>query len=75
MKTYHLASNPLVYTPGLVEWGINGWAFEDDRPNILKVFTEGYSLPESVARKLLNKEILYSVEDEAVVFTVDGGDE
>ncbi len=71
MATYRLVSSPAVHTPGIVAWAINGYHFEDDRPQLRKVIVETYSLPESAADQLLSKSVPYTVEGETVVFTIN----
>jgi hypothetical protein len=48
MATYRLGSSPAVHTPGSIAWAINGYAFENDRPQLRKVIVDAY-LPETVA--------------------------
>lgn len=71
-KRYNLTSTPLVFTPGLVAWGVNGYHFKRDRKAIRKVFTEGYNLPDADAEALLSGKVPYVVNDEngTVSFTV-----
>lgn len=72
MQTYRLGSSALVNTPGIVAWAINGYAFEKDRENIMKIMTEGWSgVPVEAFRKLLSTEVGYSIEDDTVVFSVE----
>lgn len=69
---YRLQSSPMVHTPGLIAWAINGYAFENDRQQLRRVISETFSsLTADAVHKLLSREIPYTVEDEAVVFTVD----
>lgn len=70
MTTYRLGSSPAVHTPGIIAWAINGYHFEDDRPQLRKVIVDTYSLPETAADQLLSKSVPYSVDGETVVFTV-----
>lgn len=70
MKKYRLLSSPMIHTPGIVAWAINAYNFEADRPNMLKVITEAYSLPLAAAEALLSGEVPHTVEGDAVVFTV-----
>lgn len=70
MTTYRLGSSPAVHTPGIITWAINGYHFEDDRPQLRKVIVETYNLPEIAADQLLSKKVPYSIEGETVVFTV-----
>ncbi|WP_421408079.1 hypothetical protein [Agrobacterium tumefaciens] len=71
MTTYRLGSSPAVHTPGIIAWAINGYHFEDDRPQLRKVIVDTYSLPETAADQLLSKSVPYSVDGETVVFTVN----
>lgn len=71
MAEYRLGSSTAVYTPGIIAWAINGYAFERDRATMLKVITEAFpGLPVSAARQLLSKAIPYTIEGETVVFSV-----
>lgn len=71
MTTYRLGSSPAVHTPGIIAWAINGYHFEDDRPQLRKVIVDTYSLPETAADQLLSKSVPYSIEGETVIFTVN----
>lgn len=71
MTTYRLGSSPAVHTPGIIAWAINGYHFEDDRPQLRKVIVDTYSLPETAADQLLSKSVPYSIDGETVVFTVN----
>lgn len=72
MATYRLGSSPAVHTPGIIAWAINGYAFEKDRAQMVKVVCDTFpNLPASVARQLLSKEVAYTVEGETVVFSVE----
>ena len=66
---YRLTSSPLIHTPGIVAWAINGYAFKADRAAIERTLTDGYKLPVDAARALLSKEAPYSVDGDSVVFT------
>lgn len=70
MTQYRLLSAPMIYTPGILAWAMNGYHFPDDRPQILKVMTETFPVvPEDKMDALLMGYIPYVVEDEAVVFS------
>lgn len=70
--TYTLQSSPMVHTPGLIAWAINGYAFEADRAQICKVIAETYpSLPVNAINQLLSEAVPFTVEDETVVFEVE----
>ncbi len=72
MATYRLGSSPIIATPGIIAWAINGYAFEADRPNILKVITEGFpSVPADAIEQLLSEKVPFTVEGETVVFSVE----
>lgn len=72
MATYRLGSSPTVHTPGIIAWAINGYAFEKDRAQMVKVVCDTFpNLPASAARQLLSKEVAYTVEGETVVFSVE----
>ena len=63
-KRYNLTSTPMIFTPGIVRWGINGYRFKKDRAAILKVFVEGYNLPDVHADTLLSGRVPHVVNDE-----------
>lgn len=65
---YTLQSNGIIHTPGILAWAINGYKFDRDKDVLKRVFTEGYNLPDDVAHKLLNGDIVYAVEGSTVVF-------
>jgi hypothetical protein len=70
MKTYTLASNGLVYAPGIVRWAISGAAFEKDRKQLINVISSTWSIPEKAAEALLLQKVPYTlVADGAVRFT------
>lgn len=73
MATYRLGSSGMVHTPGVIAWAINGYAFDADKPKLLKVMTETYSgVPVAAFRKLLSKKVDYEIEGgDTVVFTVE----
>lgn len=72
MAIYRLGSSPAVHTPGIIAWAINGYAFEKDRAQMVKVVCDTFpNLPVSAARQLLSKEVAYTVEGETVVFSVE----
>jgi hypothetical protein len=68
MQTYKLASAAWIHAPGTIAWAINGYAFEDDRPTLLKILMDGWNIPEEAAKALLSKAVPYTVEGETVVF-------
>lgn len=70
MTTYRLGSSPMVHTPGLVAWAINGYHFKDDRPALMKVM-RSYDIPDIAIEALLSAKVPYTVDDDTVVFTVE----
>ena len=70
MTTYRLGSNPMIYAPGMVRWAINGFAFKEDQNTILNVM-RAWPVPDAALHKLLNGTVPYTVEGDAVVFTVE----
>ena len=72
MADYRLGSSPMVHTPGIIAWAINGYHFEADRPQLLKVLTEGFpTVPKEAFESLLRGKTPYTVEDETVIFTYE----
>lgn len=72
MATYRLKSSEMVHTPGIIAWAINGYAFADDRPKLLDVMCRTFpTIPATAIERLLSEAVPYTVEDEAVVFSVD----
>jgi hypothetical protein len=69
MKTYRLGSNEMICAPGLIAWAINGASFKRDRPAMVRVVSQGWGIPQDAARKLVTKQVPYTIEDETVVFT------
>lgn len=73
MTTYRLGSSPAVHTPGLIAWAINGYAFEADRDQMRMVIGATFvTVPATAVDQLLSKAVPYTVEDETVVFEVEG---
>ena len=73
MAEYRLGSSSLVHTPGLIAWAINGYHFEEDRPQLLGVIAATYpDVPRKALEQVLLRKIDYRVEGETVVFTVEG---
>ena len=68
MKTYRLGSSPAVYAPGVIAWAINGAAFPKDRAAMIRVVHTAWNVPKVAARKLVTKQVTYTIEDETVVF-------
>jgi hypothetical protein len=69
MATYRLGSSGFVSAPGLVAWAINGYAFKADRKKLLAVMQAWQGVPDDALKALLSKEVPFTVEDEAVVFS------
>lgn len=68
--TLVLESTPMLNTPGLLRWAINGYRFKRDRKVLRAVFTEGFQHPhltDTVVDRLLKGELPYKVENESVV--------
>jgi len=72
MKTYRLGSSPMIHSPGVIAWAINGAKFKRDRANMVKIITKGWGVPPDVAEALLLGKVPYTIEDEVVVFSVEG---
>ena len=70
MKTYRLGSSPAIHAPGMVAWAINGATFKQDRATMARVIAQGWNLPEDAAHKLVTKQVPYTIENDAVVFSV-----
>jgi hypothetical protein len=73
-KTYRLTSSDAIHTPGMVTWGINGYAFKRDRKRIKAVFTAGYGLSEVAAHELLLGKS-HTIEGEVVILTTTEDDD
>ncbi|WP_435171722.1 hypothetical protein [Falsirhodobacter sp. 1013] len=70
--TYHLQSSPAIYTPGVIAWAINGYAFKKDCPQLLNTICDGVpDVPRAAVERLLSEAVPYTVEDETLVFTVE----
>ncbi len=74
MKTYRLTSVPLVHTPGLFAYAMQGYRTSKGkgRTPFINIFAEGYSLDRKVVIGLLSGKIPHKVEGDAVVFSVEG---
>jgi hypothetical protein len=72
MTTYRLGSSPMIHTPGMVRWAINGYHFKKDRAYLANVFVAGWGLPKKAVDALLSGKVPYTVNDEngTVTFTV-----
>ncbi|WP_299913701.1 hypothetical protein [uncultured Paracoccus sp.] len=72
MAEYRLGSSSLVHTPGLIAWAINGYHFEEDRPQLLAVMAATYpGVPREALEQVLLRKVDYRVEGETVTFTVE----
>lgn len=72
MKEYRLGSSPAVNTPGVIAWAINGYAFEQDRFQILNLIKSIFpTLSTKAVEQLLSEEVPYTIEGETVVFSVE----
>jgi len=67
-KVVELPSAPMVNTPGLLIWAINGYKFKKDRKTLVNVFVQGYNLTPEVVNDLLSGKIPYRIEGESVFF-------
>lgn len=70
VTTYHMLSSPMIHTPNIVAWAINGYNFEENRDRMIDLLVAGYKLPRHAAKALLSGEVNYSIEGDEVVFTV-----
>lgn len=70
MKTYRLKSSPLVHTPGIIAWAVNGAKFPKDRAKMIDLISTSYSLPRPITEKLLTEKIKYVIDNETVIFTI-----
>lgn len=59
----------MVSAPGLVAWAINGAIFKRDRPAMVRVISQTWSIPEDAARKLITKAVAHTIENETVIFS------
>lgn len=72
MTEYRLGSSPAVHTPGIIAWALNGYYFEDDRPQLLDVIASTFpTVPRAHLEQVLLRRIDYRVEGETVVFSVE----
>lgn len=63
-----LPSAPMVHTPGLLKWAINGYKFKKDRKAMVRVFVDGYGLTADCVNDLLSEKIPHTVEGNSVFF-------
>lgn len=69
MKTYRLGSSEMFYAPGMIAWAINGAKFEKDRPQMVRVISDGWGIPKAAALALLTGKVPHTIEGDTVVFT------
>lgn len=70
--TYRLGSSPVVHTPGVIEWAINAYSFEEDRQRMLNTVSATFAeVPRAAIEQLLSKTVPYTVEGETVVFNAE----
>ena len=66
MSKFVLGSSPMIHTPGILRWAINGYAFKRDRKNILNVFTSGWpTVPVDALKAVLAKQLPVIINEEA----------
>ena len=65
-----LQSTEGIYTPGILRWAQNGYAFPNDRKKLRRVFVEGFNLDGELVHRLLSGKVPYEIEGEDVVLTV-----
>ena len=63
-----LPSAPMVNTPGLLKWAINGYHFPKDRKAMIRVFVDGYGLTKQCVIDLLSGKTPHTVEGNSVWF-------
>lgn len=68
---YRLGSSSMVSAPGIVRWAINGASFPKDVEAMARVIAETWSLPSIAAERLVTKKVPFTIDGEAVVFTVN----
>ena len=72
MTQYRMLSTPMVHTPGLLAWAMNGYQFEEDREHMLRIMTSTFeAIPPGVMHNLLAGEIRFQIEDETVIFQAE----
>lgn len=73
MTTYRLQSSPMIHTPGILAWAMNGYRFDKDRAQLLGVFTAAFpAIPSEDLHRLLSGETPHRVEGETVIFSTGG---
>ena len=68
-RTYRLGSSPMVYAPGITVWARSGYLFPKDRPQMVKIISETWSIPQDAAHDLLSGSAPYTIDGETVVFS------
>lgn len=72
IDTYRLHSSPAAYMPNIIAWAINGCAFPEDRPALFNYVSSVFpTVPRAAVEQLLTKAVPYTVEGDAVVFSVE----
>ena len=67
---YRLESDNMCYAPGIIDWAINGYKFQQDRKRMLNVIL-AWKIPTQVAKDLLSEKIPYTIEGNTVVVKVE----
>ena len=76
MSEYRLGSSSLVHTPGIITWAMNGYHFEEDRPEIFQIISKTWpGIPADAIEALLIKRVPFTLEGETLVFIYGGGDD
>ncbi|MGZ2408610.1 hypothetical protein [Rhizobium ruizarguesonis] len=71
ITTYRLGSSEAVYAPGIVDWAMQHYWHEPDRPQLRTVIAKTWNIPDAVAGALLDKTVPFTIDGETVVFDVD----
>ncbi len=72
MNTVTLESSPMIHTPGILRWAINGYRIPKQRKAMVKVISDGYGLAPQCATDLLTGKTPHRIEGENVVFEYAG---
>jgi len=67
---FNLQSTPMIHTPGILKWAMNGYQFKKDRKKLREVF-KAYGLSNKCVHDLLSGKIPYEIVDECVRFEYD----
>jgi hypothetical protein len=60
---FNLQSTPMIHTPGILKWAMNGYHFKKDRKKLREVF-KAYGLSNNCVHDLLSGKIPYEIVDE-----------